>query len=68
MSVNVCCHIYNFGFIYENINIFLSNDHFWNYQNLNSRISQTQLDIYSPALKKYWIYPVLPSFCDSVIP
>ena len=27
-----------------NINIFLSNDHIWNYWNLNSPISQTQLD------------------------
>ena len=43
--MKVCCHIYNFEFVYENINIFLTNDHIWNYRNLNSHISQTQLDI-----------------------
>ena len=31
--------------VYENINIFLSNDHIWNYRNLNSHISQTHLGI-----------------------
>ena len=45
MSINVYCHIYNFGFIYENNNIFLSNYHIWNYRNLNSHISQTHWDI-----------------------
>ena len=45
MSINVCCHIYNFEFVYENINSFLSNDRIWNYQNLNSHISQTHFDI-----------------------
>ena len=32
-------------FGYENINIFLSNDHVWNYRNLNSHISQTHIDV-----------------------
>ena len=47
MSIKVCCHIYTFEFAYENINIFLSNDHIWNYRNLNSHtcISKTHLDI-----------------------
>ena len=45
MSVTVCYNIYNFGLVYENINIFLSNDHIWNYRNLNSHISEIQLDI-----------------------
>ena len=31
MSINVCCHIYNFEFVYENINNCLSDDHIWNY-------------------------------------
>ena len=39
MAVILFCHVYDFGFVYENINIFLSNDHIWNYQNLNSPIS-----------------------------
>ena len=26
-SINVCCHVYNFDFVYENINSFLLNDH-----------------------------------------
>ena len=30
MSINVC-HIYNFEFVCENINIFLLDDHIWNY-------------------------------------
>ena len=57
MSIKVCSHIYNFEFVYENINIFLSNDHIWNHWNLNSHISQTQLDIlfkfsgFSPFIK-----------------
>ena len=45
MSINVCCHIYSFEFVYENINIFLSNYHIWNYQNLNSHNSQTHWGI-----------------------
>ena len=45
MSIKVCCHIYTFEFAYENIHIFLSNDHIWNDRNLNSHISQTLLDI-----------------------
>ena len=31
--------------VYENMDIFLTNDHIWNYLNLNSHISQTNLDI-----------------------
>ena len=34
LSTVVCCHIYNSEFVYENINIFLPNDHIWNYRNL----------------------------------
>ena len=45
VSVILCGHICNVGYIYENIHIFLSNDNIWNYWNLNSPISQTQLDI-----------------------
>ena len=45
MSIKVCCHIYNFEHVYENINMFLSNDHIWNYRNLNRHISQLQIDI-----------------------
>ena len=45
MSITIYCHIYNFGFVYENSNIFLSNDHIWNNQNLDSHISQTHSDI-----------------------
>ena len=37
--------MYNFVFVYENINIFLSNDHIWNYRNLNGHISQTHIDV-----------------------
>ena len=29
MYVTLYCHICKFGFVYENINIFLSNDHIW---------------------------------------
>ena len=36
MFIKVCCNIYNFEFVYENINIFLTNDHIWNFH-----ISQT---------------------------
>ena len=36
MSIKVCCHINNFDFVHEDINIFLSNGHIWNYRNLNS--------------------------------
>ena len=44
-SIQLCCHNYDFEFINENINGFLSNAHTWNCQNLNSRISQTHSDI-----------------------
>ena len=44
ISIKVCCHTYSFDFVYEN-NIFLPNDHIWNYQNLISHTSQTPLDI-----------------------
>ena len=43
--IKLCFQIYNFMFVYENINTFLSNDHTWNHQNLNSHISQTHIDI-----------------------
>ena len=39
MFIEVCCQVYNFVCVYENINIFLSNDHIWKYPNLNSLIS-----------------------------
>ena len=41
------CHIYNFDIFYENINIFLTNDHrsIWNYRTLNSHISQSHFII-----------------------
>ena len=45
MSINLCCHIYNIEFVYENINIHFSNYHIWNYRNLNNHISQAHLDI-----------------------
>ena len=45
MCFELCRHIYNFEFVYENIDIVLLNDHIWNYCNLNGYISQTQLDI-----------------------
>ena len=45
MSIKVFCYIYIFEFAYENINIFVSNDHIWNYRNLNSHTSQTHLHI-----------------------
>ena len=53
---------YNFGFVYENINIFLSNDHIWNYRNLNSHISQTQLDI----LYKFSWFSRLINYCQVI--
>ena len=62
MSVTVCCHIYNFGFVYENINIFLSNDHIWNYRNLNSLISETQLDI----VLKFSGFSSLSNYCQMI--
>ena len=43
----ICCQIYNIGFGYENINIFLSTDHIWNCQILNSPFFQMQLDVNS---------------------
>ena len=45
MAVILCCHICKFGLVYGNIDIFLSDDHIWIYQNLNSPISHTRLDI-----------------------
>ena len=45
MSINKYCHNDNFDFVYENNNIFLSNDHIWNNRNLDSQISQTHADI-----------------------
>ena len=44
-SMSVICNIMLSRFDYDNINIFLSNDHIWNYRNLNSPISKTQLGI-----------------------
>ena len=45
ISINLCFQINNFELVYENINIFLLNEHIWNYRNLNSHISQIDLDI-----------------------
>ena len=45
MSISMYCHIYNVVFVYENNNIFLSNDHILNNRNLDSHISQTHSDI-----------------------
>ena len=50
ISITACYQIYNFDFVYENINICLSNDHIWNYRNLNSHIFQTHSDIYTPGI------------------
>ena len=58
MSIKVCCHIYIFEIVYENIDIVLSHDHIWNYRNLNSHISQTHLDIlfkFSGLSILYWL-------------
>ena len=48
------CHSYNFGFVYENNNIFLSNDHIWNNRHLDSHISQIHSDI-SFKLSRFYI-------------
>ena len=45
MSINVCWHINKFGFVYENINMYLPNYHIWNYKKINSHITQTYGDI-----------------------
>ena len=45
ISIKLCFQIYNILFVYANIDIFLSNDHIWNYRKLNSHISQTHIDI-----------------------
>ena len=42
------------------MNIFLSNDHIWNYQNLNSHISQAHLDI----LFKFSGFSILIDYLD----
>ena len=55
MSITMYCHIYNFGFVNENNNIFLSNDHIWNNRNLDSHIIQTHSDI-SFKLSGFYIF------------
>ena len=45
VSITMYCLIYNFWFVYENNNIFLSNDHIWYNRNLDSHISRTHSDI-----------------------
>ena len=41
MPITMYYHIEKIEFVYENNNIFLSNDHIWNNRNLDSHISQT---------------------------
>ena len=62
MSIKVCCDIYTFEFAYENSNIFLSNDHIWNYRNLNSYISQIHLD----TLFKYQDFLYFIDYCKVI--
>ena len=49
-------------FVYENIDIILSNDHIWNYRNLNSHISQTHIAI----LFNFSGFPILIDFFEVI--
>ena len=45
ISMVVCHHICYFGFVNENKDLFLLDDHIWKCQNLNGFISKTNWDI-----------------------
>ena len=62
LSINICCHIYNVRFVYENFNIFLSNYHIWSYRNLKSHNSKTHKDI----LFKFSGFSIHIDFCNMI--
>ena len=46
-SLKICCHIYNFGCAYKDIDNILSNGHTWNHWNLKGYISKPSQIFYS---------------------
>ena len=52
------------GLIYENMNVFVSNDHIWNYQSLNSH---TVMTLSSRTPKKFVVITLKFELCGFTI-